>query len=53
MKRYWQLADTPCPIYVFGEFNAAAVGFVSGQVYGTFKAGFRDVGIYLKTTIAA
>ena len=46
-------ADTVCPIYVFGEFNAAALGLVSGQTAASFKAGFRDVGIYLKTTIAA
>ncbi len=46
-------ADTACPIYIAGEFNGAALGLVSGQVYATFKAGFRAGGIFLKSTIAA
>jgi hypothetical protein len=42
-----------CPIYIFGEFNQDAVGFSGSDTYTTFKAGFRDVGIYLKQATGA
>jgi hypothetical protein len=46
-------ADKTVPVYKFGEFNQAAVTFTGSDTYATHKEGFRDVGIFLKGTIAA
>jgi len=45
--------DTSCPVYLFGEFNSGAMTFNGSDTAAQFKAGFRDVGIYLKTTVPA
>ena len=45
-------AAKSCAIYVYGEFNSGAMTFHGADTASTFKKGFRDTGIYLKTTIA-
>ena len=45
--------DKACPLYVFGAFNQAAVGFTGSDTYATHKNNFRDVGIFLKSAISA
>jgi len=45
--------DKSCALYKFGEFSSGHVGFTGSDTAATHKEGFRDVGIYLKDTIAA
>ena len=46
------LADTACRIYLSGEFNENAVGFVSGDTAATFADAFRAISIFLKNALA-
>jgi hypothetical protein len=46
-------ADVTTVAYLAGEFNTAALTFGTGHTAASTKAGLRDVGIFLKTNLAA
>ena len=46
-------ADKTTVAYLTGEFNAAAMTFGAGHTADSVKAGLRDLGIFLKTNLAA
>lgn len=46
-------ADKTTVAYLTGEFNTAAMTFGTGHTAASVKAGLRDLGIFLKTNLAA
>lgn len=46
-------ADKTTVAYLTGEFNTAAMTFGTGHTAANTKAGLRDLGIFLKTNLAA
>lgn len=46
-------ADKTTVAYLTGEFNTTAMTFGAGHTAASVKAGLRDVGIFLKTNLAA
>lgn len=46
-------ADKTTVAYLTGEFNTAAITFGTGHTAASVKDGLRDLGIFLKTNLAA